>query len=230
MREERVHIGRILKNARVEKGFSLEKASKDTRITQIYLRSIEEGRFSKIPGDTVLRGFLKIYSDYLGLDPAPLLAELSKRQKSEKKHEPVEIKVEEKEQVQVDVKNILKIACPAAMSLLIVVLLISSIVICAGYVKDIVDYQKNQSSVVLNENKDLEINAEIIDSTWVLVQADGKNIFSGMLHAGARKTWKGKDRIFMKIGNAAGIRITSGERVLFHPGRAGDVVTKEFVK
>ena len=83
MKEKKEYIGQALKKARTDKNITLEKASKDTRITQLYLKSIEDEQLQKIPGDVVLKGFIRIYADYLGIDSKPLIAELNKRSKQE---------------------------------------------------------------------------------------------------------------------------------------------------
>ena len=64
--------GERLKKARLEKGLSLEEAHKKTKIHLNILRSIEEDsliNFSPI----YIKGFLKIYANFLGVDPKELV-------------------------------------------------------------------------------------------------------------------------------------------------------------
>ena len=42
-----------------------------TGIWEPYLSALEEGEFNKIPGDVFIRGFLRNYGNYLGLDGNP---------------------------------------------------------------------------------------------------------------------------------------------------------------
>src|SRR5438477_12466499 len=71
---QRTGIGQALRKARVERGKSIEEASRETRIRAEYLQALERERFDVLPGDVYVRGFLRSYSSYLGLDPKKVLA------------------------------------------------------------------------------------------------------------------------------------------------------------
>lgn len=62
-------IGPALRRARLRRGKSLEEASRETRIRAEYLRALEGDAFDVLQGDVYVRGFLRSYSSYLGLDP-----------------------------------------------------------------------------------------------------------------------------------------------------------------
>lgn len=79
MSEERIEdIGSLLKDRREELGLSLQDAAERTRIRKSYLQSLEESRFSDLPGQAYVTGFIRVYSRYLGLDSAPLLEKLER--------------------------------------------------------------------------------------------------------------------------------------------------------
>lgn len=67
-------IGERLIQAREERGLTLEDAERDTRISRRYLQALEDEAFDVIPAPVYARGFLRSYSQYLGLETAPLLA------------------------------------------------------------------------------------------------------------------------------------------------------------
>jgi len=69
-------IGERLIQARDERGLSLEDAERDTRISRRYLQALEDETFDVIPAPVYARGFLRSYSQYLGLDTAQLLARI----------------------------------------------------------------------------------------------------------------------------------------------------------
>ena len=52
----------------------LEDAERDTRISRRYLQALETEQFDVIPAPVYARGFLRSYSQYLGLDPQEMLA------------------------------------------------------------------------------------------------------------------------------------------------------------
>jgi cytoskeleton protein RodZ len=61
-------IGNSLREARLRQGFELPRVEADTKIRAKYLRALEEERFDVLPGETYVKGFLRTYSEYLGLD------------------------------------------------------------------------------------------------------------------------------------------------------------------
>ncbi|MBA3534753.1 MAG: helix-turn-helix domain-containing protein [Ardenticatenales bacterium] len=71
------NIGVLLRTTREEQGLSLEEVEKGTRIRARFLEALEENDFDSLGGDVYLRGFLRNYATYLGVDPTPLLAELA---------------------------------------------------------------------------------------------------------------------------------------------------------
>ena len=47
------NVSKMLKEARLAKGLSLEEAEAATSIRKLYLDAVEEGEFDKIPGDVL---------------------------------------------------------------------------------------------------------------------------------------------------------------------------------
>jgi cytoskeletal protein RodZ len=69
-------LGSILKQAREKRELTLTAAAEQTRISSRHLLSLEEGRYRDLPGGMYNRAFLRAYSEFLGLDPKPLLERL----------------------------------------------------------------------------------------------------------------------------------------------------------
>lgn len=67
-------LGRILQEARAVRGIALEEAENATRISRRYLEALENEDFSVFPAPVYARGFLRSYSQYLGLNPVDVLA------------------------------------------------------------------------------------------------------------------------------------------------------------
>ena len=66
-------IGEHLKTAREEKGFSFDQVVHDTNISREYIHALEEDNFDFFPAEAYLIGFLRNYSEYLGLDPSKMV-------------------------------------------------------------------------------------------------------------------------------------------------------------
>jgi cytoskeleton protein RodZ len=61
-------IGNSLLEARSRRGVDFVQAELATKIRAKYLRALEEERFEQLPSQTYVKGFLRTYADYLGLD------------------------------------------------------------------------------------------------------------------------------------------------------------------
>jgi cytoskeleton protein RodZ len=72
-------IGSSLREARMRRGFELSDVERDTRIRPRYLTALEEERFDILPGPAYVKGFLRTYADYLGLDAQQFIDEYNTR-------------------------------------------------------------------------------------------------------------------------------------------------------
>ena len=61
-------IGSSLRDARLRQGFDVGDAERATKIRSRYLEALEEERFDVLPAQTYVKGFLRSYAEFLGLD------------------------------------------------------------------------------------------------------------------------------------------------------------------
>jgi len=67
-------LGELLRSTREAKGISLMQAEEDTRVRRRYLEALEAEDFEQMPAEVYVRGFLRNYALYLGLDPDEAMA------------------------------------------------------------------------------------------------------------------------------------------------------------
>ena len=67
-------LGNKLKSIRESKGWSYDYISRETNISTRYLEALEKEDFSCFPGEPYVRGFLKNYGEYLGVNGEELLS------------------------------------------------------------------------------------------------------------------------------------------------------------
>jgi cytoskeletal protein RodZ len=61
-------IGNSLREARLRQGLEFPELEQATKIRGKYLRALEDEQFEVLPAQTYVRGFLRTYAEYLGLD------------------------------------------------------------------------------------------------------------------------------------------------------------------
>jgi cytoskeleton protein RodZ len=61
-------IGSSLREARSRRQIGIAQIEQATKIRGKYLRALEEEQFDVLPSQTYVKGFLRTYADYLGLD------------------------------------------------------------------------------------------------------------------------------------------------------------------
>jgi cytoskeletal protein RodZ len=72
-------IGNSLREARLRQGYELPRVEADTKIRAKYLKALEEEHFEVLPGETYVKGFLRTYAEYLGLDGQLYVDEFNSR-------------------------------------------------------------------------------------------------------------------------------------------------------
>jgi helix-turn-helix protein len=61
-------IGNSLREARLRQGLDFPEIEQGTKIRGKYLRALEDEHFDVLPAQTYVKGFLRSYAEYLGLD------------------------------------------------------------------------------------------------------------------------------------------------------------------
>jgi Helix-turn-helix domain/RodZ C-terminal domain len=84
-------IGNSLREARYRQQLELSEVEQATKIRARYLTALEEESFDALPAQTYVKGFLRTYADYLGLDGQLYVDEYNSRYSAggEEPHEPV---------------------------------------------------------------------------------------------------------------------------------------------
>jgi len=72
-------IGSSLREARLRQGLDFPELEQATKIRGKYLRALEDEEFSVLPAQTYVKGFLRNYAEYLGLDGQLYVDEFNSR-------------------------------------------------------------------------------------------------------------------------------------------------------
>ncbi|MBT9166842.1 MAG: hypothetical protein DDT19_00166 [Syntrophomonadaceae bacterium] len=99
-------IGQVLRQAREERGMTLEQVSSRTMIAKKYLLALEEGDFNLFPGEVYLKGALRKYAAELGLNKEELISrygsasEIEKAEKNQQEHQKPQSRAAAKRKIQ----------------------------------------------------------------------------------------------------------------------------------
>jgi cytoskeleton protein RodZ len=84
-------VGDTLKKIRLEKNISLEEIEKATKIRKKYLIALEENDRENLPPLAFVKGFIKNYSEYLGIDSKQMMT-IYRREYDERKSQRISSK------------------------------------------------------------------------------------------------------------------------------------------
>jgi hypothetical protein len=72
-------IGSSLREARVRQRLGIPEIERGTKIRAKYLKALEDEQFDVLPGETYVKGFLRTYAEFLGLDGQLYVDEFNSR-------------------------------------------------------------------------------------------------------------------------------------------------------
>ena len=93
-------VGEILRRTRLHYNISFEQAEQDLRIKAEHLEALEYNSIERLPGRVYVFGFVRTYSEYLGLDGEKMVSLLKKQagRKVEKIRPVLSMPIEDDEQ------------------------------------------------------------------------------------------------------------------------------------
>ncbi len=209
-------VGRKLKKARLEKNITLEEAYRQTKIHSQVLEALEEDRAHNFLSPIYIKGFLKKYAQFLGLNSEQILKEYFDSQKKEL--EPEEMVIDKKYKIFPGFKPF------AILRILLGIILIFIFVVYLRFVtRRIAEHQreiKKPKVEVTIEPKsevkieDLILEVETKDACWIRVKADGETIFQKTLPKGKRERWQAKKSLELLIGKPEALEVFfNGEHI-----------------
>lgn len=249
-------LGARLKKIRLEKGLSLEEVHRQTKIHLNVLNAIEEDRLVSF-NEVYIRGFLKIYCKFLGVEPKDFIPDSKKAGPK-----PDTLAREREKQPLTKIKtaqanpDFLRQVLGKIKILVIAVFIFLAMIFLFKAGKFIFEkarssFKKHGSAAALpakQESKNLfpkqqkTQKQEMIDGIrlgirakqdcWVRVQADGKTVFQSILRRGRYDSWKAGEKIQFSVGNAGAVEIEVNNKIIPSLGRRGQalkniLITKE---
>lgn len=237
-------IGESLRVARRRQGRTLSDAAAETRVRETYLAALEEEEFAALGGDVYVKGFLRSYAKFLGLDPEPLLE--TYRHDYEQVTDATTLSQQPVAALPRERRSGPAVIVVAAGALLLV---LAAIGLMAGSDdSDDVAQDLGPSPVQTGtpppespttspsptstaspspEEAPAGIRVELVVTgavSWMRVRVDGDTVFEGTRDNGFRDTFNGEEEIVLRIGDASAVSVEANGRDQGSLGQDGDVV------
>jgi cytoskeletal protein RodZ len=227
-------IGQDLKRERELRSISLEEIAEATKINPRFLRELEAENLDALPGEFFIRGIIREYAKYLGLDENDALnTYLESRQSDEQDRIPI------RNGSSGLPKNITSAIRIAALGAFLIAVLFGLFFIFGKKEPPPSSKPKPQVSVPKQtpapppesepardeEEKVGQLNLEFSfhQDTWIQILADGEKVYSGIRLSGGKFEVSAKKEILIDLGNAGGLSYTINGMKGIPFGRPGAV-------
>ena len=243
-------VGTLLREARLAKGLSIAEAEHGTSIRGRYLEALERDEYEKTPGEVFLKGMIRNYGNFLGLN-GPELVQLYKasttgmakdamRSSGIREVDKVKLNIQLKDPRDVG-SGTGRFELPNLPHIDIKQCLVGVVVLLAlvgGYfaIPKAVQYFQNRPQSVASPVKEkpaaevpvawdkVQVEMEATGDCWLEVQADGKEVFAGMVRAKDKKTFEAKEKLVVKYGNIGVMKIAFNGKSVDLQGEHGVAV------
>ncbi len=247
-------VGATLQSARERRGLSLDELARRTKISVRVLRAIESNAFDTIPKGIFIRGFLRTYSQEVGLDPAATveqyLADLNaadggERPRGKSNDFPAEDPVVNTRYGGFDIaadsgNEAGKAVAIALVSLGFVAYLslgtslepgtepsavVDAPTASAQPARPAVLLASEPAVPVATTGGVLEIELRASGPCWVEAVVDGSRVVYRLMQGGERVTLTIRDALTLRVGNPAAFTFLLNGRPGRLPGRPGEPIT-----
>ena len=243
-------LGERFRAAREARGLSLSDVAEQIRIRSVYLSAIEDENWAAIGAPVYVRGFLRTYARFLGLEPEEMVAEFNAQAPAPSPAPlphplPSSAEYLGTERPARNLSPLIWVASLVAVVLVAFVFYnelqlhqrrapapvaeapspLASVALSGGAMA------AQTAAPTLSPNPALDgphsIQLTLSSPSWVRVTVDGNVSMEGTFPAGTVKRFHGKSAV-LRIGNAGGVKVSVDGKNLGTLGSAGDVVERSF--
>ena len=230
-------IGDELRAAREARHLSLSEVSEQLHIRSVYLEALEAENWALVGAPVYVRGFLRTYARYLGLEPEPAILDFNETLARVPPTAP-ERRVTVRRSRRGEASPWLWVAALAAAVLLGFVgydyfelrashsaLALAEPPLAAGNAVPAASPQAAAATRTLSPQERRTLEVRLTRTTWLLVEIDGNKQLEGTYPPGTRKAFHGK-LAEIRTGNAGGVDLRVNGKELGSMGHPGGVVQR----
>ncbi|MGB8910058.1 MAG: RodZ domain-containing protein, partial [Candidatus Cybelea sp.] len=228
-------LGERFRAAREARGLSLSDVAEQIRIRALYLAAIEDERWNAIGAAVYIRGFLRTYARFLGIDPEEAVAAFNRTQPA-----PAAVSAPEPaREPGSSRRGPLLIWIASAVAVLLIAFVVYNELTMRGtqVAANAVPASSAPSPPAANTPGPVVRAPAVVKAdslavvlsapSWLRVTVDGNVSMEGTFPAGTSKTFHGKNAL-VRIGNAGGVEVFVDGKDVGKLGSSGDVVEHAF--
>ncbi|MFC1631841.1 helix-turn-helix domain-containing protein [Candidatus Omnitrophota bacterium] len=216
-------IGEKLRQARLEQNLTLEEVYRQTKVHPQVLEALEQDRAHNFLSFVYIKGFLRKYAQFLGLDVDQLLKQYLGSQKKEKEVTP------EPEPEQETVEKGKTASGPAVNRVLIIravfsILLLIGLIVYFRYVSRVIsdagparipEVRVEVLPVAFESaQKTLNLQVRTKEECWIKVETDGQVVFQQTLAKAKLESWRAREKIELRIGKPEALELSVNGELL----------------
>ncbi|KAF1084600.1 cytoskeletal protein RodZ [Sporotomaculum syntrophicum] len=233
-------IGEELRQARQQMGASLKDVENETKIRTKYINAMENDAFDVLPEKVYVKGFLRTYARFLGLDGDTLVTQYEEQFRPRLAAQKAGVTT--------------RYSKPAirwkGFAIAVLALVVLALIYRGGFVlgnlsddiADIgqqsgtsnqysVDEHKGQAPKTDQETKTVNMVLQVVGGeSWIKIAVDNKYVFEGTLGPNHVRQFTGREKIWVKFGNAGVVNVKVNDQDYGFLDGPGQVVTRTFTK
>jgi cytoskeletal protein RodZ len=234
-------LGERFRAAREARGLSLSDVAEQIRIRSLYLAAVEEENWNTIGAPVYIRGFLRTYARFLGIDPEEAVAAFNRTQPAPAQPSGLPSREGAEREAPSGTRGSLLIWVAGAVAVLLIAFVVYNELtlrrpeITATLPSPAASPSAEATSSPAPTTKPQTALADGASSlalvlsapSWLRVTVDGNVSMEGTFPAGTSKTFHGKNAL-VRIGNAGGVEVYVDGKDVGKLGKSGDVVEHTF--
>ncbi len=227
-------LGDRFRAARESRGLTLSDVAEQIRIRSVYLAAIEGEDWGAIGAPVYIRGFLRTYARFLGIEPEESVSEFNASSGA------AALLAEPKREFSVRQESRLSpiIWIASAIAVMLVALVIYNYfnlrrppaagpMAASPPATPIASPTASGGPRRPHPLAARTLGVRLLAASWLRVTVDGNVSMEGTFPAGTTRTFHGT-RAVLRVGNAGGVAVTVNGKDLGPLGRVGDVGEKTF--
>jgi cytoskeletal protein RodZ len=230
-------LGERFRAAREARGLSLSDVSDQIRIRSVYLAAIEDENWKAIGAPVYVRGFLRTYARFLGIDPEEAVATFNRAQPSAQQSGQAAVLEapdgEPPRRFEVQRGSWLVWVAASVAVLLIAFVVYNELTMKRGTTATVAAASPTAAATPVISTpaptpRQVRTLALVFSApSWLRVTVDGNVSMEGTFPAGTAKTFHGKNAL-VRLGNAGGVEVYVDGKDVGKLGKSGDVVEHAF--